>query len=123
MQSFMAHQEAVKEAHDVAQVDVTSKTIESFGFYFGYRLIPEEQRQSIVRYARTFIVLNERDDNASDNFTAILPNYTQRDGRMASVRLWLRHEWVHRHDNRAKLAPWHAMSFYYHVSKMSYNTQ
>ncbi len=85
-----AHQDAVNEARGIAGMEVMSKSIETAGFYLGYRLIPEEQRKSVIRMAKTFIVLNERDDEGNDNFTAILPNYTERDGSIASVRLWRR---------------------------------
>jgi serine/threonine protein kinase len=85
---LQAEQAAVKEVHEMSGIDITSHSLDKQGFYFGFHLVTEEKRNEVVRTAKTFIVLNEKDDNEQDNFTAILPNYTQKDGRIASVRLW-----------------------------------
>lgn len=91
---------AVEEATEFAEtsIDIESKSIDEPGFYFGYRLITEEERKMIVRTAKTFIVVNEKDGAGRDNWTAILPTYTERNGLIANVRLWKnpkrwQHDW------------------------------
>ena len=32
--------------------------------------------------------MNERDDAGNDHFTAMLPSYTEKDGNIASIRMW-----------------------------------
>jgi len=82
-----AHKDAALELNEKG-VNIKNANINDSGYYFGYKVISDEEKLGFIREAKSFVILNHK-DGEKNNRILVAPTYRQANGSIAVVRYWV----------------------------------